>query len=107
MPVDEWCDPASGCGSPGVNDDPQMNGASVAALKFAAEAALEVNLTSFFLSIDFGISCSLDLFLDDWSFFVCSVCYHFLVVVSILFILLYVLSLFTPFRIILVMFHPF
>lgn len=39
MPVDEWCDQRSGCGSPGVNDDPQMNGASVAALKFAVEAA--------------------------------------------------------------------
>ena len=39
MPVDEWCDQSSGCGSPGVNDDPQMNGASIAALKFAQEAA--------------------------------------------------------------------
>ena len=39
MPVDEWCDQSSGCGTPGVNDDPQMNGASVAALKFAVEAA--------------------------------------------------------------------
>jgi hypothetical protein len=39
MPVDEWCDQTSGCVSPGVNDDPQMNGASVAALKFAVEAA--------------------------------------------------------------------
>jgi hypothetical protein len=41
MPVDEWCDnTASSCGSTGVNDDPQMNGASVAALRFAVEAAL-------------------------------------------------------------------
>jgi hypothetical protein len=42
MPVDEWCDPESGCSFPGVKDDPQMNGASVAALLFAAEAAVEV-----------------------------------------------------------------
>ncbi len=39
MPVDEWCDQSSGCGSPGINDDPQMNGASVAALQFAVEAS--------------------------------------------------------------------
>ena len=40
MPVDEWCDNgASGCGDSGVDDDPQMNGASIAALQFAAEAA--------------------------------------------------------------------
>ena len=38
MPVDEWCDnAASGCGSRGVNDDPQMNGAAIAALQFAIE----------------------------------------------------------------------
>ena len=42
MPVDEWCDQSSGCGSPGVNDDPQMNGASKAALQFAVEAAAAV-----------------------------------------------------------------
>jgi hypothetical protein len=46
MPVDEWCDPKSGCASPGVNDDPQMNGASVAALHFAAEAAAVLGTAS-------------------------------------------------------------
>jgi hypothetical protein len=46
MPVDEWCDnKASECGSIGVADDPQMNGASVAALRFATEAAAALGKT--------------------------------------------------------------
>ena len=44
MPVDEWCWHDSGCGNPGVNDDPQMNGASVAALRFASEAAVTLGV---------------------------------------------------------------
>eukprot|EP00039_Didymoeca_costata_P003338 m.66968 g.66968 ORF g.66968 m.66968 type:complete len:964 (+) comp11849_c0_seq1:166-3057(+) len=39
MPIDEWCDQASGCAKPGVNDDPQMNAVSKAAIGFAVEAA--------------------------------------------------------------------
>ena len=52
MPVDEWCDQTSGCVSPGVNDDPQMNGASVAALKFAVEAAHLLGKTRFQVARD-------------------------------------------------------
>eukprot|EP00035_Acanthoeca_spectabilis_P014265 m.271436 g.271436 ORF g.271436 m.271436 type:complete len:952 (-) comp16091_c0_seq1:156-3011(-) len=39
MPIDEWCDQASGCANPGVDDDPQMNGMCIAALRWAIEAA--------------------------------------------------------------------
>eukprot|EP01065_Artemidia_motanka_P005545 TRINITY_DN1267_c1_g1_i2.p1 TRINITY_DN1267_c1_g1~~TRINITY_DN1267_c1_g1_i2.p1 ORF type:complete len:708 (+),score=214.08 TRINITY_DN1267_c1_g1_i2:655-2778(+) len=46
MPVDEWCDQLSGCAKPGVDDDPQMNAASVAALRFAVEAAAVLNHTA-------------------------------------------------------------
>lgn len=45
MPVDEWCHQPSGCADPGVNDDPQMNGASKVALRFAVEAAETLNNT--------------------------------------------------------------
>ena len=46
MPIDEWCNQASGCADPGVNDDPQMNGVTIAALEFAIEAASIVGATS-------------------------------------------------------------
>ena len=39
MPIHEWCDEDSGCAFPGVDDDPQMNAASIVACKFAIEAA--------------------------------------------------------------------
>jgi hypothetical protein len=39
MPIDEWCDQKSGCASPGISDDPQMNGMSISAMGFAIEAA--------------------------------------------------------------------
>lgn len=39
MPIDEWCDQDTGCARPGIADDPQMNGACIAALRFALEAA--------------------------------------------------------------------
>ena len=45
MPIDEWCNQASGCASPGVDDDPQMNGVTIAALRFAIEAASIVGST--------------------------------------------------------------
>jgi hypothetical protein len=46
MPIDEWCDQSSGCANPGVDDDPQMNGVSVAALLWAVEAATLVGETA-------------------------------------------------------------
>eukprot|EP00041_Stephanoeca_diplocostata_P030232 m.908724 g.908724 ORF g.908724 m.908724 type:complete len:868 (+) comp23715_c1_seq4:345-2948(+) len=42
MPIDEWCDPVSGCQNPGVEDDPQMNAMSKIALEFAVEASAVV-----------------------------------------------------------------
>jgi len=41
-PIDQWCDPASGCLETGVDDDPTTNAMSVTALRFAVEVALIV-----------------------------------------------------------------
>jgi hypothetical protein len=38
-PVDQWCDPASGCLTRGVDDDPFTNAMAATALRFAVEAA--------------------------------------------------------------------
>ena len=45
MPIDEWCDQSSGCASPGVDDDAQMNAMTAAAMRFAVEAAAVVGWT--------------------------------------------------------------